>query len=163
MDEGDESVYLLTVEEFVRLRRWKFLLIIGVCLNAIVVFNSDLGLDTHIHLTSETVENEQGEAFLEWGHTRPIDPMSSDPSYAPVKEDGWFNFIGDSSMDVRLFSFAVTLGFIGILYKQQRLELAVIAALYPAFIFSTGRGYPEVFIAAMLYAVAILITRACRE
>ena len=163
MDEGEESANLLTAEEFERLRRWKLLLIIGVCLNAMVVFNSDLGLDTHIHLTYATVEGEQGEAFLEWGHTRPIDPMSSDPAYSPIKEDGWFNFIGDSTTDVRLFSFAVTLGFIGILYKQGRLELAVIAALYPAFIFSTGRGYPEVFIAVMLYSVAILISRACME
>ena len=61
MDEGEESANLLTAEEFERLRRWKLLLIIGVCLNAMVVFNSDLGLDTHIHLTYATVEDEQGD------------------------------------------------------------------------------------------------------
>jgi hypothetical protein len=161
--EDDESTHVLSEQEYSRQKRWKLLLIIGVCLNALVVFTSDLGLDTHIHLTYATVEAGQGEAALDWGHTRPIDPLSSDPSYAPVKEDGWFDFIGDSPTDVRLLSFAITLGFIGLLYKQQQLELAVMVALYPTFIFSTGRGYPEVFIAVMLYAVVILIAHACRQ
>ncbi|HIA39749.1 MAG TPA: hypothetical protein EYN88_02520, partial [Candidatus Poseidoniales archaeon] len=161
--EDDESTQVLTDEEYSRQKWWKLLLIIGVCLNALVVFTSDLGLDTHIHLTYATVEAGQGEAALDWGHTRPIDPLSSDPSYAPVKEDGWFDFIGDSPNDVRLLSFAITLGFIGLLYKQQQLELAVMVALYPTFIFSTGRGYPEVFIAVMLYAVVILIAHECRQ
>lgn len=153
----------LSPEEFARQRRWKLLLIIGVCLNALVVFTSDLGLDTHLHLTYATVEGGQGEAYLDWGHTRPIDTKASDPSYAPVRENGWFQFIGDSPMDVRLLSFTVTLGFIGLLYKQDKLELAALVALYPTFIFSTGRGYPEVFIAAMLYATTILVMQSCRE
>ncbi len=160
--EDDEFTPALSQQEYSRQRRWKLLLIFGVCLNALVIFTSDLGLDTHIHLTYATVEAGQGEAALDWGHTRPIDPLSSDPAYAPVKEDGWFDFIGDSPTDVRLLSFAITLGFIGLLYKQEHLELAAMVALYPTFIFSTGRGYPEVFIAAMLYAVVILIAHACR-
>ena len=160
--DAEESVEL-TAEEFLRNRRLKLLLIIGVCLNAFVVFNSDLGLDTHIHLTYATNEEIHGEAILDWGHTRPIDSTASDPSYTPTKDNGWYNFIGDSSMDVRLFSFAVTLGFIAILYKNDLQELATIVAIYPAFIFSTGRGYPEVFLAAMLFAVVILISRASRE
>ena len=72
---------------------WKGLLLLGLLLNIVVVFTSDLGLDTHVHMARGAEEERTGEARLPWGHTRPIDPMSSDPSYAPIVEEGWFEIL----------------------------------------------------------------------
>ncbi|PXF20717.1 MAG: hypothetical protein CXX72_04425, partial [Methanobacteriota archaeon] len=71
------------------IRFWKALLILGVLLHVFTSFTSDPGLDTHVLLAAETVEEGTGEAVLDWGHTRPKDPLSSDPAYArPIGTEG---------------------------------------------------------------------------
>ena len=77
---------------------WKGLLLLGLLLNIVVVLTSDLGLDTHVHMARGAEEERTGEARLPWGHTRPIDSMSSDPSYAPIVEEGWFEILPNTEI-----------------------------------------------------------------
>ena len=42
-------------------------------------------------------KNAQGKQDA-LGHARPIDPMSSDPSYAPIVEEGWFEILPNTEI-----------------------------------------------------------------
>ena len=48
---------------------WKGLLLLGLLLNIVVVFTSDLALDTHVHMARGAEEERTGEATR---HDAPI-------------------------------------------------------------------------------------------
>lgn len=132
----------------------KILLAFGVLLLFCSVIISDLGLDSHVLMAVE-------DGALPWGHTRNIDPSASDQSYAPQyyeRADVIFGIL-DSEIKLKSFVFLssliliIVVGFHGFtkhdsdLAKEFDYFSASIIALYPAFIFATGRGYLEVPIA----------------
>lgn len=159
-------------------RFWWWLLALGILLNTLVIFTSDLGLDTNIHLTlaSQQQNSTDGEARLDWGHTRPIDAEASDPSYAPVREYGWFTFLpssGDEST-VRLFGWVYMMGLIAVAYRYsdgglaggagidpRSPRLAAVVAIHPTLIFATGRVFPEAAIAVAVALAALALVRGC--
>ena len=55
-------------------RTWKGLLVLGLLLNLMVCFTSDLGLDTHVKMA---VDENGG---LPWGDLRPDSAGFSDPT-----------------------------------------------------------------------------------
>lgn len=129
----------------------KYLLAFGILLLFCSVIISDLGLDSHVLMAVE-------DGALPWGHTRNIDPLASDQSYAPQYYDRADVIYGmlDSEIKLKSFVFLSSLilifvvGYYGI--RKQDNDMgnefdyfsASIIALYPAFIFATGRGYLEV-------------------
>ena len=132
----------------------KYLLAFGILLLFSSIIISDLGLDSHVLMAVEY-------GALPWGHTRNIDPLASDQSYAPQyyeRADVIFG-IFDSEIKLKSFVFLSSLililvvGFHGFtshdgdMSKKFDYYSASIIALYPAFIFATGRGYLEVPIA----------------
>ena len=132
----------------------KILLAFGVLLLFCSVIISDLGLDSHVLMAVE-------DGALPWGHTRNIDPSASDQSYAPQyyeRADVIFGIL-DSEVKLKSFVFLSSLililvvGFNGFTKHDSGIAeefdyfSASIIALYPAFIFATGRGYLEVPIA----------------
>lgn len=132
----------------------KSLLAFGVLLLFCSLIISDLGLDSHVLMAVE-------DGALPWGHTRNIDPLASDQSYAPQyyeRADVIFGIL-DSEIKLKSFVFVSSLililvvGFHGFTKHDNDMEKefdyfsASIIALYPAFIFATGRGYLEVPIA----------------
>ena len=140
--------------EFTRNRETagKILLAIGMVLVIYTCLFSDLGLDTHVLMAVE-------EGSLPWGHTRTQDPLASDLDYAPKYYDRADVIYGilDSEFKVKLASFAsmATLvalcGFLASKNNEQNVSfnfaVAAMISIYPAFIFSSGRGYMEVPIA----------------
>lgn len=134
-------------------RFWKALLVLGVLLNVIVILTSDLGLDTHVRMA----EDENGA--LVWGHTRPIDTQASDPSYAPETLNYDFTF-GESEFTTKIISLSIMGLLIGLAGssvaiagaggEKYRLRAAALVAIYPTFIFSTGRAYYEPTISALM-------------
>ena len=136
-------------------RFWWSLLVIGCLLSIIAIVNSDLGLDTHIRMNAANSD----DGVLEWGHTRTVDPLASDPSYTKVIEPQ----IDASSnplffpLGVGIF-FAIGLFFSGYL-NSTKIEagkiawsprLPAILSIYPVFIFAIGRGYFEPAIAVVM-------------
>ena len=132
----------------------KILLAFGILLLFSSVIISDLGLDSHVMMAVE-------DGALPWGHTRNIDPLASDQSYAPQyyeRADVIFEIL-DSEIKLKSFVFICSLililvvGFHGFtkhdteMTKKFDYRSASIISLYPAFIFATGRGYLEVPIA----------------
>ena len=57
-------------------RTWKRLLVLGLLLNLVVCFSSDLGLDSHVKMAVDA------EGGLPWGDLRPEIAGVSDPSDA---------------------------------------------------------------------------------
>ena len=84
-------------------RSWNILLVLGIFLNIVVCFTSDLGLDTHVRMAADE------EGMLPWGSTRPIDTEASNPddfgrvsapisySLIQVKLISFFNYYGVDS------------------------------------------------------------------
>jgi len=138
---------------------WKWLLICGILLNVFTAFSSELGVDTHTRLAKDD------DGSLVWGHTRPIDNLASDPDYAP-SDNGWTLSLAPSSLGeigVRGLALSLTLllvGLGGFAYGMfsggNSRRAAALIAIYPTFIFSTGRAYSEPTI-AMFVAVIVLI------
>lgn len=140
--------------EFTRNRETagKILLAIGMVLVIYTCIFSDLGLDTHVLMAVE-------EGSLPWGHTRTQDPLASDLDYAPQYYDRADVIYGilDSEFKVKLASFAsmaTLVALCGFLTSKNNEEnvsfnfvVAAMISIYPAFIFSSGRGYMEVPIA----------------
>ena len=91
-----EDTMSLTNEQSLKQRNWVLLLVFGLFLNIIVSFTSDLGLDTHVHMARDDSFTESEEATLPWGHTRPLDPMASNPEYSPSLDFGWYHFLPNS-------------------------------------------------------------------
>lgn len=140
-------------------RFWKRLLILGILLNVLVVFTSDLGLDTHLRMAADS---ETGD--LPWGDTRPTDPMASDPANTGNIDP----YLLSSTMSfwlVSLITLAMTLALIGFIYKYLGLRYAAIVAIYPTIIFATGRGYQETIIAlcALFSALSLCVANQQKD
>ena len=150
-----EDTMSLSNEQSSRQRNWVLLLIFGLLLNIIVSFTSDLGLDTHVHMARGSSLGESEDATLPWGHTRPLDPMASNPEYAPSLDFGWYHFLPGLENNVHLLGFSLMciLIFLTILtFKiygsiENGISVSAIVAIHPTFIFATGRVFPEVIVA----------------
>ncbi len=141
-------------------RFWKLLLAVGLVLHALVAFNSELGLDSHIHAAYVTLDSA-GEDGLDWGHTRPLDPQASDPSYSPENGDRYavwhlwyttlFALMGPSVGALKagaLVLSALSLLAIGLMSRDlfgdsTALRIVALVSIHPTFLFASGRAYPE--------------------
>ena len=148
---------------------WIGLLLLGIFLNVLVVFTSNLGLDTHVHMARGVEEEITGEARLPWGHTRPIDSMASDPSYAPIAEEGWFEIIPSSEIATHALGLGLMLVLCATTYlvfwklfgHLSAISTTALISIHPTFIFATGRVFPEVAMAilGLMMVLSILIHR----
>ena len=120
-------------------RLWKGLLALGILLNILVCFTSDLGLDTQVKMAVD----ENGA--LPWGDLRPDTIGESDPG------DGGQRTVlplyGFSEIGIKVTALLTFIGLIGCLVRWTGVKSAVVLSLSPAFIFSIGRGYEEVYLA----------------
>ena len=145
---------------------WKWLLIGGILLNVFTAFSSELGVDTHTRLADDD------DGSLVWGHTRPIDNLASDPDYAP-SDDEWTLSLAPSSlgeMGVRGLAIALTLALIGLggiaygmFSEGNGRRAAALIAIYPTFVFSTGRAYAEPTIAIFVMLIVLINARLVAE
>ena len=136
-------------------RFWWSLLVIGCLLSIIAIVNSDLGLDTHIRMNAANSD----DGVLEWGHTRTVDPLASDPSYTKVIQPQI-----DASSNQLYFPLRMMVIFtIGLFLSgninTQKIEpnkitwsprLPAILSIYPVFVFAIGRGYFEPALAVIM-------------
>ena len=136
-------------------RFWKRLLMLGVLLNLIVCFTSDLGLDTQVKMAV----NEDGA--LPWGDLRPETAGESDPT------DGGQRVVLPlydlSEVGIKVMAFLTFAGMIACLYRWGGVRSAAVLSLSPAFIFSIGRGYEEVYLAVFCAAAFMLFTGVLSE
>lgn len=131
-------------------RLWKGLLIFGILLNIIVCFTSDLGLDTQVKMAVD----ENGA--LPWGDLRPDTLGESDPT------DGGQRTVlplyGMSEEGIKAIAFLTFVGLISCMFRWGGVRSAAILSLSPAFIFSVGRGYEEVYLAVFCAASFLLLS-----
>ena len=131
-------------------RLWKSLLALGIFLNIVVCFTSDLGLDTQVKMAVD----ENGA--LPWGDLRPDTIGESNP------DDGGQRTVlplyGFSETGIKALALVTFLGLIAGLLRWTGIHSAAILSLSPAFIFSIGRGYEEVYLAAFCTLSFILLT-----
>lgn len=120
-------------------RTWKGLLALGLLLNLIVCFTSDLGLDTHVKMA---VDESGG---LPWGDLRPETTGFSDPG--DLGERRVLPLYSTSEGVVKATGLLIFMGLIGYVYRAVGLRSAAVLSLSPALIFSIGRGYEEVHMA----------------
>ena len=136
--------------EFKDERLWKGLLVLGILLNILVCFTSDLGLDTQVKMAVDD------NGALPWGDLRPDTLGESDP------EDGGQRVVlplyGLSEAAIKATALLTFFGLIGCLLHWTGVHSAAIMSLSPAFIFSIGRGYEEVYLAAFCSLSFILLT-----
>ena len=129
---------------------WQGLLILGILLNILVCFTSDLGLDTQVKMAVD----ENGA--LPWGDLRPDTAGASDPT------DGGQRTIlplyGLSETGIKVSALAAFFGLIACLMRWTGIHSAAVLSLSPAFIFSIGRGYEEVYLAIFCALSFILLT-----
>jgi hypothetical protein len=124
-------------------RTWMGLLVLGLLLNLIVCFTSDLGLDTHVKMAVDD------KGSLPWGDLRPDVAGFSDPTdggertVAPI--------YSSSESTVKGLALCVFFGLIFFVYRSVGIRSAAVFSLSPALIFSIGRGYEEVYF-ALLFA-----------
>ena len=126
-------------------RTWKGLLVLGLLLNLVVCFSSDLGLDTHVKMAVD------GDGGLPWGDLRPEVAGVSDPSDAG--ERTVLPMYSGSDASIKAFALVAFFALIGYVHRTVGERSATILSLSPAFIFSVGRGYEEVYF-ALAFAVA---------
>ena len=131
-------------------RLWKGLLILGILLNVIVCFTSDLGLDTQVKMAVDD------DGALPWGDLRPDTTGQSDPS------DGGQRTVlplyGFSEVGIKATALITFFGLLACLLRFTGIYSAAILSLSPAFIFSIGRGYEEVYLAVFCALSFILFT-----
>lgn len=131
-------------------RIWIRLLILGALLNLIVCFTSDLGLDTQVKMAVD----ENGA--LPWGDLRPETAGESDPT------DGGNMVVLPlydlSEVGIKTMAFLTFAGMIACLYRWSGVRSAAVLSLSPAFIFSIGRGYEEVYLAVFCAVSFMLFT-----
>ena len=164
-----EETMSLTNEQSLKRRNWVLLLAFGLLLNIIVSVTSDLGLDTHVHMARDSSLSESDEATLPWGHTRPLDPMASNPEYSPSVEIGWYHFLPNSENGVHFLGFSLMclLIFLTIsIFKingslNHGISIAAIVAIHPTFIFATGRAFPETIVA--IFTIGIILGLMIQE
>ena len=126
-------------------RTWKGLLVLGLLLNLVVCFSSDLGLDTHVKMAVD------GDGGLPWGDLRPEVAGVSDPSDAG--ERTVLPMYSGSDASIKAFALVAFFALIGYVHRTVGERSATILSLSPAFIFSVGRGYEEVYF-ALAFAIA---------
>jgi hypothetical protein len=118
-------------------RLWIRLLMLGVLLNLIVCFTSDLGLDTQVKMAVDE------DGALPWGDLRPEIAGESNP------EDGGHRVVlplyDMSEVGIKAMAFLTFAGMIACLYRWGGVRSAAVLSLSPAFIFSIGRGYFVLF------------------
>ena len=129
-------------------RTWKGLLALGLLLNLIVCFTSDLGLDTHVKMAVDT------DGGLAWGDLRPEVAGQSDP--ADSGERTVLPIYAGSEVSIKAFVLLSFLVLIGYVYRTVGQRTAAILSISPAFIFSIGRGYEEVYF-ALLFTLAFAL------
>ncbi len=133
-------------------RLWKGLLVLGILLNVLVCLTSDLGLDTQVKMAVD----ENGA--LPWGDLRPDTIGESNP------DDGGQRTVlplyGLSETGIKAVALLTFFGLIACLFRWSGVHSAAILSLSPAFIFSLGRGYEEVYLAAFCGLSFILFTGA---
>ncbi|MDG1546145.1 MAG: hypothetical protein P8Q55_02015, partial [Candidatus Poseidoniaceae archaeon] len=143
-------------------RFWWSLLILGCLLSIIAIGTSNLGLDTHLRMNAANSD----DGSLQWGHTRTVDPLASDPDYTKVIEPqlvaqptSYFYTISTS------FIFAVGLAISGFVNPFETEEgksvwsprLPAIISIYPVFIYAIGRGYFEpIFATIMALSIGVI-------
>ena len=131
-------------------RLWTRLLILGILLNVIVCFTSDLGLDTQVKMAVD----ENGA--LPWGDLRPEIAGESNP------DDGGYRIVLPlyemSEIGIKIMALLTFAGMTACLYRWGGVRSAALLSLSPAFIFSVGRGYEEVYLAAFCAVALILFT-----
>lgn len=126
-------------------RTWKRLLVLGLLLNLVVCFSSDLGLDSHVKMAVDA------EGGLPWGDLRPEIAGVSDPSDAG--ERTVLPMYSGSEASIKAFALVTFFALVGYVHRSIGERSAAILALSPAFIFSIGRGYEEVYF-ALAFALA---------
>lgn len=143
-------------------RFWWSLLILGCLLSIIAIGTSNLGLDTHLRMNAANSD----DGSLQWGHTRTVDPLASDPDYTKVIEPqlvaqptSYFYTISTS------FIFAAGLAISGFVNPFETEEgksvwsprLPAIISIYPVFIYAIGRGYFEpIFATIMALSIGVI-------
>ena len=131
-------------------RFWKRLLLLGIILNIVVCFTSELGLDTQVKMAVD----ENGA--LPWGDLRPDVAGVSDPN------DGGQRVVLPlyelSEMGIKSMALFAFLGILFCLYKWAGVRSASVMSLSPALIFSVGRGYEEVYLAIFAILSVMLFT-----
>ena len=129
-------------------RFWQKLLILGVLLNIIACFASDLGLDTHVKMAVDE------DGALPWGDLRPEIAGQSDAT------DGGERVVlplyGLSETGIKAFALFTFFGLAACLHRWSGVRSAAVFSLSPAMIFSVGRGYEEVYL-AVFSALALLL------
>lgn len=131
-------------------RLWKGLLILGILLNILVCLTSDLGLDTQVKMAVD----ENGA--LPWGDLRPDTIGESDP--ADGGQRTVLPLYGLSEVGIKAVALLTFFVLVAGLYRWSGIYSATILSLSPAFIFSIGRGYEEVYLAAFCALSFILFT-----
>ena len=126
-------------------RTWKGLLVLGLLLNILVCFTSDLGLDTHVKMAVDD------SGALPWGDLRPDESGFSDPNDGG--ERTVLPMYSSSETAIKGLAFIVFFGLVAFVFSAVGLRSATVLSLSPALIFSIGRGYEEVYFAA-LFALA---------
>ncbi|MEJ6716383.1 MAG: hypothetical protein QNL20_04840 [Euryarchaeota archaeon] len=126
-------------------RTWKGLLILGLVLNLLVCFTSDLGYDTHVKMA---VDESGG---LPWGDVRPEVAGFSDPNDAG--ERFVLPVYSGSEASIKATALVVFFGLIAYVHRTVGVRSTAVLSLSPALIFSVGRGYEEVYF-ALLFALA---------
>lgn len=120
-------------------RTWKGLLVLGLLLNLMVCFTSELGLDTHVKMA---VDENGG---LPWGDLRPDSAGFSDPT--DVGERSVLPIYQASEGVIKATALMIFVGLIAYVHRTVGLRSAAVLSLSPALIFSIGRGYEEVHMA----------------
>lgn len=131
-------------------RFWQKLLILGILLNLIACFTSDLGLDTHVKMAVD----ENGA--LPWGDLRPETPGQSDAF------DGGERVVLPlyelSETGIKTVALVTFFGMVACLYRWSGVRSATVLSLSPAMIFSVARGYEEVYFAVFAVLALLLFT-----
>ena len=129
-------------------RFWQKLLILGILLNILACFTSDLGLDTHVKMAVDE------DGALPWGDLRPEIAGQSDAT------DGGARVVLPlydlSETGIKAFALFTFFGLVACLYRWGGVRSAAVFSLSPAMIFSVARGYEEVYL-AVFSALALLL------
>ncbi len=122
---------------------WLIPLFLVFTLYLIASLVSEPGLDWHVRGAYVPVD---GGYTLDWGETRPTDPLASNPDDAEV--------VATTGFSPAFYSLLSVAGIFVAYLVARAAELSrptlVILLLNPALIFSYGKGYDEFFILAML-------------
>lgn len=104
---------------------------------------SDVGLD--IHVRGSYVPEGDGY-LLDWGDTRPVDPLASDPDDSELIEGGGFSPAFFSLLAV----FGIFFAYLLASKMFQSKGTIVVLLVNPALVFSYGRGYDEFLILSLM-------------